>query len=112
MWQAKDLSPLTIQAQQEDLGDFESHLDPKEATYLDRLFSIGESTKSLRKLGKGKNFGWDGIFTRSCIIFWEGLKHKNSIIPNTMFKEGKAKGCVKKGTNIFVPKQASIYIVF
>ena len=60
-------------------------------------FLLLSSWQSLKKLGKEKSPGWDGITTEFWLEVWDELANSCMAMLNSAFTEGRLGASIKKG---------------
>ena len=74
---------------------------------IETPFTKEECWQALKKLGKEKSPGWDGITTEFSLEFWEDLASSCVALLNSTFTEGRLGDSIKKGLIKPIPKQVA-----
>ena len=103
--QEEDCSSQVDQAKQQVLAAIQERVSPTTATNIEIPFTKEECWHALKKLGKKKSPGWDGITTEFWLEFWEELANTYMAMLNIAFIEGRIGANIKKGLIKPIPQQ-------
>ena len=107
MGQEEDCSDQVDQAKLQVLAAIQERVSPSTAASIEIPFTKEECWQALKKLGKEKSPGWDGITTEFWIEFWEELASSCVALLNAAFTEGRLGVSIKKGLIKPIPKQVA-----
>ena len=102
--QEEDCSHQVGQAKQQVQATIQERVILTTIASIETPFTKEECWQALKKLGKEKSPGWDGITTEFWLEFWEQLADSCVAMLDSAFTKGRLGASIKKGLIKPIPK--------